>query len=260
MNQEILPIFKTSASIGRSILTVEDETEINDNSPVSVIAIAQKYKLDKLVIVDDSFINFPSLYKNCKKHKIQLVYGINFTVCNDAKQKSEESLSSNCKISVLMRNSDGYKDLLKLHNAIKAKEENFYYISRADYSILKDNWSDNLSLVLPSYDNFLHKNLLEYGKCLPDFGKIKPIMTYSKMELPFDNLLIQALTNYAKNNDCDLLETHNIYYYKKSQYKDYNMLRSINNRGKFSSPNVDFLCSDLFSFESFLDKTQGKFI
>lgn len=256
--REILPVFSTNGSIGRSIITVEDELEISNNSPVSIFSIAKKHDLNKLTIIDDSFIEFPRLFKYSQKNNIDIIFGLNLIICNDVNDKTEDSLFSNCKVSVLMKNTDGYKDLIKLNNAINANANNFYYEPRGDWGILNKYLTNNLLLLIPSYNNFIHKNLLENGSCIPSFIDVKPIITYSKMDLPFDDILIKSLTNYSNNNNYELLETHPIYYYRESDFKSYSVYRCILNRSKFNNPNIDFFCSDKFSFESYLTKIGGK--
>src|ERR1022692_918317 len=178
MNKDIIPVFKTDASINRSFFLVDDEMEIKENSPVSILAVCKTNKMDSITILDNSFVNFPQLYKKCSKSDIQLIFGINFIICNDSSAKNEESLSSNCKISVLMKNGNGYQDLIKLHNAINANPETFYYTPRGCWGTIIKYWTENLELVFPSYDNFLHKNFLENGDCIPELGVIKPTMFY----------------------------------------------------------------------------------
>ena len=74
-------IWKTHASVGKSILTYEDEEDISESAPVSIIAIAKKHNLKQLVVIENSFLSFPSLYKSCNKHDIQLIFGLNFNIC-----------------------------------------------------------------------------------------------------------------------------------------------------------------------------------
>ncbi len=251
---EILAIWKTSASLGRSLITVEDEESISENSPVSIFAIAKKFNLDKIVVVDSSFVNFPQLYKLSNKHNIQLIYGIEFQICNDVKDKSEDSLSTNCKVNILMRNSDGYKDLIKLHNKINGEKDNFYYESRGDYNLLLNNFTENLELIIPPHNNFLEKNLIYSGKCIPSWGKIQPIFTYHDVELPYIELVNNAIKKYSLNNKYQLNQVSPILYYKDADFKAFCCYRTINNRTKFNSPNINYLSSNSFSFESFMKK------
>lgn len=254
----ITPIFKTHGSIGRSILSSEDEKEIKDDSSVSVIAIAKTHKLDKIIVMEDSFLSFPKLYKNCNKNDIQLIFGLNFTLCNNVLERDEKSILSEHKVSVVMKNSQGYKDLIKLHDAINSKVDNFYYISRGDFKIIQDNWTENLELVIPPFDNFIHKNYLCNGNCLPQFEKIKPVFTFANMSLPWNDILNNKIINYAKNNDYRIEEVHPTYYYKTSDFKSYCIFRAIDNRAKFVNPNISYFCSDEFSFESYYNKIGGK--
>lgn len=258
-SNNILPVFKSCASLGRSILTVEDDNEIKDNSPVSIITLARKYDLKQLVVIDDSFLNFPALFKLCNKYNIQLIFGVNFTICNDATEKTEESLFSNSKVSVLMKNSDGYKDLIKLHNKINANKDNFYYETRGSWSILKENMTDNLQLMMPPFDNFIHKNVLENGKCIPTLGHIKTLMTYTNIKLPFTDILNNSIKSYAKNNSLECMEVHPIYYYRENDFKAYSVFRAISKRSKFNIPNLEYFSSNEFSWETYCNKSKIEF-
>lgn len=256
-SDKIIPIFKTHGSIGRSILTFEDESEINPLLPVSAIAIAKTHGLKKLVVIEDNFTSFPDLYKHCEKNKIQLIFGLNFLVCNNVLIQDEDALLSNCKVSVIMKNSDGYKDLIKLNDAMKARKENFYYTPRGDWSILNEYMTSNLQLIIPPYDGFIHKNLLCLGNCVPDINSLDPIFTFAEMELPYDFWLKDAILEFTSKNKYRIQEVHPVYYYKDVDFKPYTVFRAINNRAEFSCPDVEFLCSNRFSFESYEQKLEN---
>lgn len=255
-NPNILPIFKTSASIGRSLITVDDccpdnpDLEIRDNEPVSIFAIAKHHKLSRLVVVDDSFLNFPNLYKLSNKYNIHLVFGVNLTVCNDSSQKDEESLSSNSRVSILMNNSKGYRDLIRLYNYVCTNKETFYYTPRCSYNDLIARLTDNLTLLVGPHNSFLEKNLIYNGTCIPFWSKVKPTMCIAEQGLPYSEILNKKITEYAENNGFKLIKGHSIYYYKNSDFKAYTLLRCINNRTDFKSPDINYLTSDQFSFEA----------
>ena len=256
----ILPIFKTQGSFHKSLLTSENEDEISSDYSISVISITKKYKLNKIIVIDDTFFSFLELYKNCIKNNIQLIFGINFCCCKDAKEKSEKSIKTENKISILMNNSGSYKDLLRIHNLINTNQEYFYYKSRIDYSIIKSLWTENLSLLIPPFDNFIHQNLLYDSICVPDFGKIKPTMTFANQELPYQEILNENIKNYASNNDFNLKEVHNVCYYRNKDIKSYCVKRAIEKRSNFSSPEIPYFCSDKFSFEEYCRKVNVEFI
>lgn len=259
MESNIIPIFKTQGSFYKSLLTCEKEDEISQEYSVSIYSIIKKYSLPKITIIDDSFFSFPQIYKNLNKI-CQTIFGMEFTICKDAKDKSERSIKTESKISILIKNSKGYKDLLRLHNFIHSTQDYFYYKSRLDWNILKDHFTENLTLVLPPFDNFIHKNLLYDSICVPDFGKIKPIMTYANMELPWNDVLNENIKNYTANNNYSLLEVHPISYYRNDDIKSFINKRSVEERGSVSDPKLQYFSSDKFSFEDYCRKTNVEFI
>ena len=256
---DIIPIWKTHGSLSKSIISYEEEDEISDSGPVSLISIVKKYNLPQVVVIEDTFLSFPSLYSGLPE-TCKLIYGINFVCCKNALDKSEASLKTEHKISILMKNSSGYRDLLRLHNFVNTNSDYSYYRTRIDFEIIKKFWTDNLLLIVPPYDNFIHQNLLSDSICVPDFGSIKPILTYARQNLPFDYLLEENIKNYTSNNKFDLQEVHPIYYYKDEDVKSFYTYKCVENRSTFSDPKLDFFCSSDFSWESYLRKTNAKLI
>ncbi|MDO8610075.1 MAG: hypothetical protein Q7R95_05975 [bacterium] len=256
---EIIPIFKTQGSFYKSLITTDKKEEISEEYSVTLSSIVKNYKLEKVLVIDDTFFAFPELYKNVNK-LCEVIFGLDFVVCKDAKDKSEQSLKTESKISILMRNSGGYEDLLKIHNLIYTNQDYFYYRNRSDWGLIKNNITENLLLLLPPFDNFIHKNLLYDSICVPDFGKIKPIITYANMELPWGEVLNENIKNYALNNKYDLMKVHPISYYRNSDVKGFQNKRSVEERGVFSDPHLQYFCSDKFSFEEYCRKVKIEFI
>lgn len=252
MNKDIVPIFSSHYSLGRSTLTLEKPEEIVDNKPISIISVAKKYELNEICLVEDNFSGFIESYKNTKDNNIQLKFGLKLVICNDINDKSEESFKSESKVIIWMKNSAGYSDLIRIYS--KAACDGFYYIPRLDWKNLQSMFTENLILSIPSYSSFLHNNLLKGSECVPDFGKIKPNIFYSRMSLPFDFLIEDSHRNYAKNNGLDLVECHNIRFYSAKQFDSYLTFRCINKRSVLSKPNIDNFGSRTFSFEEYLKK------
>jgi len=258
-SKNIIPIYKSCGSIGKSILTVDKEYDIKDDSTVSIIAISKKFNLKEVIIIDDSFFLFPQIYKNFVDECTKVIFGINFIVCNDVKDKNDKSRRTESKVSILMKNSNGYQDLIKIYNAAKSVEENFYFYGRLDWKIIHSLWTDNLYMILPPYDNFIHKNLLCNGSCVPDFKNINPLFTFADQDIPFDNILIPTIKEYAEIYKFDLSEVHPIYYYRRSDFETYMTFRAIDERNKFENINLDYFCSPEFCFESYANKVGIKF-
>ena len=245
----VTPIFSTDMSFGGgSILTVaEPEDEINENKPISVFSIAKKYGLKDIFIADKTLSGLVESYNVCEKNNLNLRVGYKVICCNNIKDKSEQSFSSEHKIIIWLNHSDGYKNFIKLVSKIQT--DGFYYIPRADCNLLKEFWSEHLSISIPFYDSFLHKNTLEFGQCLPDFPA-RPTFFLESNDLPFDEILRQKVLDYTKNENCEVLETKSVYYYKEEDYKAYLTNKCINNRSTLDKPEFRHNCSNTFSFES----------
>lgn len=251
----IIPYFKSDHSIGRSILTIWEPEDIKDNAPVSIFSIAKKHELKDILLIENSFSSFVQFYKQCKELKIKGIFGCEFVLANNATQKDPDSLKTESKVYVLMKNSDGYKDLCKLYSAIHANKDNFYYIARGDWDILQKYWTDNLSLIIPFYDGFIHRNLLEYGHhSIPNFGGAPPTFFIENHDLPFDKIIEDATMDYCKKNDYSYINAHKCLYYRNSDYKPYITYRAINERTTFNRPELRYNSSDKFSFENYLSK------
>ena len=96
---DILPIFKSHYSIGRSILTLEDE-ESSETYPDSIIDIAKDNKMKEVYLVEDNMSSFLQAYTNTKKYDINLRYGLRLTVTDSITEKSDESRAKNSKIII----------------------------------------------------------------------------------------------------------------------------------------------------------------
>lgn len=251
-NKDILPIFTSHFSLGLATLTLEKPEEIDDNKPISIFSIAKKYKLSDIYLVENNFSGFIEAYKNSKDNKINLRFGLSLVICNDLNDKSEPSFKTESKIIIWMKNSEAYKDLIRISS--KASTDGFYYVPRLDWKTLKEMWTNNLFLSIPSYSSFLHNNLLKGYECVPDFGNIKPNIFISKMNLPFDFLIEKSHRKYAENNNLDIIECHPVRFYSSKQLDSYICFKTIHNRSTMSKPQFDNFASRDFCWESYLNK------
>jgi hypothetical protein len=84
----ITPWFKSHFSLkGRSILTLDKDTEIKDDYPVSILAIAKKHGLEEVYLVEDDMGGFFEAYKIFDKNNIHLKFGLNFIVTHSPTDK-----------------------------------------------------------------------------------------------------------------------------------------------------------------------------
>ena len=256
----ITPIFSSHHSIGDSILTSDPPEDIAEKpqSPVSIWSIAKKHDLKEVYIIDRFFSGFVEHYNNSEKLNIPLRFGVKFTICDKADDKSESSLKTESNIIVFARNSDGYKDLIKLYSSIHSNKEYFYYRARGDWGLLNRMMTDNLLLCFPFYTSFLARNLLEHShRAIPAMKLENAVFFRENHNHPKDSLIDSALTKYcaAKYN---ILDAHSCYYYTEGDFKAFITYSCIMNRTTFNKPNLEFMCSNGFSFESYLKRKEKK--
>ncbi len=249
----IVPIFSSHYSIGKSTLTLDKPEEINVNKPISIFSIAKHYKLNEIFLVDNRIGGFIEAYENAKKSEVSLRYGIKLIVCNDLNEKSDESLKTEHKVIVWLKNTKKEaKSLNRIYS--KAWTDGFYYQGRIDMKNLLDLWDEDLHLSIPAYSSFLHNNLLKGNQCVVDFTKLKPTMMWSDMKLPFDNLIKESHFNYGKNNNLELQEIHPIRFFDYNRFYSYNVFKCIGKRSVMSKPQLEQHGSKEFNFESYLNK------
>lgn len=242
-----LPIFVSHYSLGNSILTLEEAEDINNESPISIFSIAKTHNLQQIHIADRDMGGFLQAYQNANKLNAQLIYGIKIKVCNDRTDKTDESLLTESKVIIWLKNSAAYKDILKIYN--DSYKNGFYYTNRTDWKTIQSLWTENLLMSIPFYGSFLFNNLLKFNyQVVPNFGNIQPFLHVEDHGLPFDNLIQDSVDNLAKTSNMNKVDSHTVYYYSPEQFKSYMVFRCIFNRSTFNNPNIDFLASDKFSF------------
>tara|TARA_B100000676_G_scaffold114691_1_gene114189 strand:- start:17310 stop:18101 length:792 start_codon:yes stop_codon:yes gene_type:complete len=254
---EVLPVFKSQYSLGRSILTLENPNDVQESGPDSIVKISQENDLKQTVIVDDSMTGFLQAYRNFQDIASDLVFGLRLTVCPDIEEKSEDSIKKSCKYLILCKNTDGYKRLIKISSI--ASKDGFYYNPRIDFKNLKDNWSNkDLLLVVPFYDSFIFYNSLTTNICVPDLNFTDPVFFEEDNDLPFDDLISCAVKDFTKSgSEYQLIKTKSIFYKNKKDFKSYLTFRCINNRSTLDKPQLDHMSSDEFCFESWEEQNNG---
>lgn len=246
---EILPIFKSHYSIGRSILTLEDEDGPEDAHPDSIIGIAKENNIKEIYLVEDNMTSFLEAYTNCKKNGISLRYGLRISINDDINEKNEDSKRKTSKIVIFFKNDIGYRKLINIFTI--AAKEGFYYEPRIDFKILKNLWSENdLLLAIPFYDSFIFNNTLIGSVCVPNFNFTNPILFLENNSLPFDKIIQHKVNIFATANNLNILNTKTVYYKNNKDFKAYLTFRCINNRTTLNKPELQHMTSNKFSFES----------
>jgi len=252
---KVLPLFKSHYSIGRSILTLDKASDSEESGPDSIIKMCKEADLKTFYLVEDTMSGFLQAHLNAKASGLNLIYGIRLTVCGNIKEKNEESLKSNNKIVIFCKNEEGYRRLIKIYTM--AARVGFYYEPRIDYVNLKKLWSDeDLKLCIPFYDSYIFNNVLLAYKCITDFNFTVPEYFVEDNDLPFDDL-IKAKLEKILDGCCPVHKVKSIFYKKRNDFINYLTFKCINNRSTLDKPQQEHMCSNEFSFESWVEAEAG---
>jgi DNA polymerase III alpha subunit len=220
----MIPLFKTHASIGRSILRIED-----------VKRIADENEFDEVYLVEDTMVGFPEAFRTFGE---KLRFGYRFSIYND-----DESDESESKMIVFADGDQGYKDLCSLY-------------TRSFGEKLKTPWDEyrNLKFAVPFYDSFLHKNLVGFTNCMPNLPKDIYFLAEDN-GLPFDGILYSKVKDFAEKNAYSLTKVKSIYYENKEDVEAFQTYKCICNRqpgrqASLSNPRLDHFGSDRFCVEA----------
>ena len=237
------PIFKSDYSIGKSILTIEN-----------IVKLYKKTNEKFLVLVEDSMTVFVKGHNLTKQNDIHLVFGLRVSCCNDV---SKENDNSDHKVIILAKNDQGCKLLNKIYSFAHIGNK-----GQVDFNYLNTIWdNDSLQLVIPFYDSFIYQNQLYLKNCIPNFNKIKPIFWIEKNNLPFDDIISQAVFEYCKDKyDSELVKS--VLYEKKDDaeaLQTYKIIcgRKFGRPSTLSCPNLNHFGSNEFCFESFEEYVNG---
>lgn len=244
----VIPLFKSHYSIGRSILTLGKEGSSVEDGPDSIIDICKESGIKDLFLVDDSMGGFLEGYENCKSSGINFRFGLRIAVCADRFEKNAEALLTESKYIVFAKNTAGYKKLIKIYTA--AAKDGFYYVPRIDHVFLNEIWDNkDLSLVVPFYDSFLHRNSLHGSLCLPSFDYTVPTLFVEDNNLFIDKILEEKVKLFADTNGNDIQKTKSIYYKNKLDFISYLTFRCINKRTDLNKPEFEHMSSNDFCIE-----------
>ena len=228
----MIPLFKTSFSIGKSILRIED-----------VVDIAQQHNLKKVVLVEDNFYGFRTAQKAFSSNSIPMVFGIRISVI----QSSLDEKSS--KLIFFAKNNKGINNAKQLYTKSQLSHDGVLNLSSLD----KEDFID-LKIGVPFYDSYIYNNLFHFGASEIKLNNFDHFYMEEENSHPFDFQIQNALKNLNINTE----KTKTIYYRDKQDIEAFQMYKAICSRkGRiptYSCPNLEHFCSNEFCFESFLEK------
>lgn len=242
----MIPIFTSHYSIGKSILTLNQPNLENTDGSDSVFDIVKENNIKQLVLVENSLTGFPQAFTTAKSLGVELIFGLKLS-CGEQKHQ----------VILFAKNARGCKKLNLIFSTKSAKD------NCVSIPSLKENWSKDLLMVIPFYDSFIYKNLMQFENCTPDIKSFKPTFFLEYNNLPFDSMVREKTIDFCKANNYDTEEVKSIKYKNKCDLEAFQTYQCICNR-KFgqkslSNPGLDHFGSDEFCFESFLEHAAQPF-
>lgn len=247
----VLPCYKSHYSCGKSVLTLDKPSGNIEKYPISIFDLIIHSKLDFLCLVEDSMTGFLEASKNCQDNKLKLIYGLRLRITSDIANQDEASMNKRAKYVIFAKNINGYKALIKIWSL--AAKSGFYYTPCIDFKHLKSLWNDDLMLVSPFYDSFIHLNTFEGHFHVPEFDFTKPKFFVESNGIPFDPFLKKKVIEYATKNNFDVINAQTIYYRARTDFLSYLTFRCISERTTIEKPEFNHMCSNEFSFEKWLN-------
>lgn len=228
----IIPLFKTSYSIGKSLLRVED-----------IVDIAQSHKLKKVTLVEDNFYGFRVANKAFLNAEIPMVFGIRLPVF-----QSESEIPS--KLIFFAKNNKGINNLRNLYTKCKTSPLEVLNLSKITESELGD-----IKIGVPFYDSYLYNNIFYFGLCDLKLDKYDHFYIEENNSHPFDF----QIRSYLKKLKVKTQKAKTIYYRDREDFDAFQMYRAVCARKQgriptYSKPNLNDFCSNDFCFESYLER------
>lgn len=238
----ILPLFKTHYSVGRSILTLEPESDKDEAD--SVFTICKEYGLTSITVLEDDIAGLMPLLRGCEKAKITVVFGLLFRVLAGENYH---------KIAVFARNSQGLKDLTKLYSISNAETKRKGFTTE---ELLAAHFTANLKLCIPFYDSYLYNNLTSFSNFTFEPSKYCTDYEYfiEDNDGPYDNAIGVEVIKSAAANNVLARKTKTILYKSHEDFDAYVTYKCACNRmaskeRTLGNPNFDSLGSDSFCIE-----------
>lgn len=235
----------SSANSLNSILTIDKKSK--EGGSDSIFQLAKENNIDQVFLIEKNPSSFPQALSNATELGLQLVYGLSLTVCEDSDDKELESISTEHKMVFIAKTGEAYKNILMKLYSDAATRGNYNGLPRTDFDRIKEFWGEDMLMMVPFYDNFLHKNLFSFGNCLVKFHEYNPTFCVEYHELPLDRMMAIKIKEYCKENNYDYINSHSVRYKSEEDIDAYLTYRCIQNKSSIQCPNLEGFSSNKFS-------------
>ena len=228
----MIPLFKSTFSIGSSLLRVED-----------LVDIAQTGDVKKMILVEDNFYGFRVINKAFSEIEVPMIYGVKLPVVQS--NLSEKS----SKLIFFPKNNKGMRTVRGLYTKCFTGEGECLNLSKIGAGEL-----DEVSVGIPFYDSYIFNNIFHFGLCNLSLDDFDHFYMEEENNHPFDFQISQALKKFNVSTE----KTKSIYYRNKDDFEAFQMYKAVCNRTQgrvptFSNPRLNDFCSNEFCYESYLE-------
>ena len=168
----MIPLFKSTFSIGRSLLRVED-----------LIDIAQSGNIKKMILVEDNFYGFRVINKAFLNTDTPMVFGVKLPVVQSSFQSEKPS-----KLILFPKNNKGIAIARKLYTKCYTSEGECLHLDD-----LQKGELDDISIGVPFYDSYVFNNIFHFGMCKLFLDKYDHFYIEESNNHPFDFQISAAL-------------------------------------------------------------------
>jgi len=229
----VIPLFKSTFSIGRSLLRVED-----------LVDIAESGEIKKMILVEDNFYGFRVINKAFLNTDVPMVFGVKLPVV-----QSSCYLEKPSKLIFFPKNNKGVAMARKLYTKCYTSEGECLHLDDLGGGEL-----DDMSIGVPFYDSYVFNNIFHFGMCELSLDKYDHFHIEESNDHPFDFQISAALKKLGVKTE----KAKSIYYRDKEDFEAFQMYKAICSRKQgrvptYSNPRLNDFCSDEFSYESFLE-------
>jgi hypothetical protein len=228
----VIPLFKTHASIGKSILKNSD-----------ILSFQKDRELKQVVMVEDTFYGFREINQKLIEANSQLIFGIRLSVVEN---KTDE-LSS--KLIYFAKNNEGAKQIKNLYTKANCSDSGNLVLNE-----LKQEEYSEIKVGVPFYDSFIYQNIFNFGLCDVNIKRFDHFFFEEKNDHPFDAIISQQLKSFCKKT----VLSKSIYYKNRQDVEAFQFYKAVCNRSggrspNFGNPNIEHFCSPEFCWESYLE-------
>lgn len=227
-----------------------------------MVAQAKKNGMTAIALTDHgSMYGAIDFYKECKKHDIKPIIGVEAYIAERTRFDREAGLDNKrYHLTLLAKNMIGYKNLIKL--VTKSNLEGYYYKPRMDKDILREHGDGIICLSGCPGSEFVHhiknknldkaKDLIKFY--IEAFGRENVFIEIMKHpDVDWYIPLIEDIKNIAKELDMPMVGTWDSHYMHKDDNEAQDTLVAINTGSEVGDSGLSMKAGDY----SFIDSNEA---